>query len=92
MKLLIITGISLLSLLSFNSFAVDLKNGHSLHNDNCIACHTTDKYTSKTRKVQDLAALTSRVKRCDFSLGTQWFEEDIEDVVAYLNQEFYQFK
>jgi hypothetical protein len=42
--------------------------------------------------VHDLAALSARVKRCDFSLGTQWFDEDIADVVAYLNHDYYKFK
>lgn len=79
-------------LLSFNAHAADIENGQTLHAENCLACHTTDKYTSDLRKVQDLAALTSQVKRCDFSLGTQWFDEDITDVVAYLNKDFYKFK
>ncbi|ORU89554.1 MAG: hypothetical protein A6F71_00900 [Cycloclasticus sp. symbiont of Poecilosclerida sp. M] len=92
MKILFAIVISLFIFTSFNSHAVDINNGRTLHNENCLSCHTTDKYISKTRKVQDLAALESRVKRCDFSLSTQWFEEDIEDVVAYLNQDFYKFK
>jgi cytochrome c2 len=84
--------VSLLLTIAFNAQAVDIENGRTLHTDNCLTCHTSDKYTSKTRKVHDLAALNSRVKRCDFSLGTQWFDDDIADVVAYLNNDFYQFK
>ncbi|MEW4982795.1 MAG: hypothetical protein AB1Y26_06145 [Cycloclasticus sp.] len=84
--------ISYLILLSFNSHAVDINNGKALHTEYCLTCHTTTKYTAKNHKVRDLATLESRVKRCDFSLGTQWFDEDIADVVAYLNQDFYHFK
>jgi len=84
--------ISCLILLSFNGHAVDIDNGKSLHTESCLTCHSSTKYTAKTHKVRDLAALESRVKRCDFSLGTQWFDEDIADVVAYLNQDFYHFK
>jgi len=79
-------------LLSFNSHAVDIKNGEALHAEHCVACHTTTKYTTSTRKAQDLASLESRVKRCDFSLGTQLFDEDIDDIVAYLNLNFYHFE
>ncbi|PHS73829.1 MAG: green heme protein [Cycloclasticus sp.] len=84
--------VSVYFLLSPIAYAADIDNGRTLHAENCLACHTTDKYTSKLRKVHDLAALTRRVKRCDFSLGTQWFDDDIADVVTYLNKDFYQFK
>jgi len=92
MKNFSIVFISFFFLLLSNSYAADIENGKSLHDENCLACHSTDAYTKDTRKLHDLAALTSQVKRCDFSLGTQWFDEDIEDTVAYLNSEFYHFE
>ena len=30
--------------------------------------------------------------RCNVNLGTQWFDEDVENVVNYLDQSFYKFK
>ena len=92
MKNFSIVFISFFSLQLSYSHAADIKNGESLHDENCLACHSTDAYSKDIRKVHDLAALTSQVKRCDFSLGTQWFDEDIEDAVAYLNGEFYHFE
>lgn len=89
MKIFSIVFISFFFLLLSNSHAVDIENGETLHDENCLACHSTDAYNKDTRKLHDLAALTSQVKRCDFNLGTQWFDEDIEDAVAYLNSEFY---
>ncbi|ORU93894.1 MAG: hypothetical protein A6F70_06960 [Cycloclasticus sp. symbiont of Bathymodiolus heckerae] len=91
-KLIQRIAFSFLLLGSFNLYASDLNNGKTLHTENCLSCHTTNKYISSTRSVHNLAELTSRVKRCDFSLGTQWFEEDIADVIAYLNHDFYKFK
>jgi len=91
MKILLLLAISLI-ITTFNSQAADLDNGRTLHTGNCLACHTSNMYKSKVRKVHDLAALTARVKRCDFSLGTQWFDDDIDDVVAYLNRDYYKFK
>ncbi len=76
---------------SFNLFATDLSNGKMLHTENCLSCHSTNKYTSSARSISNFPELVSRVKRCDFSLGTQWFDEDIADVAAYLNQNFYNF-
>lgn len=91
MKILLFITVSLI-ITTLNIQAADLDNGKTLHSENCLACHTTNKYTSTTRKVHDLAALNARVKRCDFSLGTQWFDDDIADVVAYLNRDYYKFK
>ncbi|MBQ0725204.1 MAG: hypothetical protein KBT50_02945 [Cycloclasticus sp.] len=90
--LIVITLISLFLLANFQAHAVDIENGRSLHAENCLACHGVDIYQQDKRKLHDLAALTAQVKRCDFSLGTQWFDEDIEDAVSYLNNEFYHFK
>ncbi|HIF17588.1 MAG TPA: cytochrome c [Cycloclasticus sp.] len=91
MKTFLIFTVSLI-IITFNSQAADLDNGRTLHTNNCLTCHTSNMYTSKTRKVHDLAALNARVKRCDFSLGTQWFDDDIADVAAYLNHGYYKFK
>ena len=92
MKIQLSIIIAFLVLLSFNSHAVNIQNGEAIHAEHCIACHTSTKYTTDNRKVQDLASLRNRVKRCDFSLGTQFFDEDITDVVAYLNLNFYHFE
>lgn len=89
MKIFLNVFISFFFLLLSNSHAADIKNGESLHNENCLACHGTGGYHKDVRKVHDITALTNQVKRCDFNLGTQWFDEDIEDAVAYLNSEFY---
>jgi len=82
-----------LSLISpFALYAADISNGKSLHTGNCLSCHTPNKYMPSTRSIHDLAALKTQVKRCDYSLGTQWFDDDIADVIAYLNQDYYKFK
>lgn len=90
--IIITTLFSLFLLVVSQAHAVDIENGRSLHAENCLACHATNTYSPDKRKIHDLAALTTQVKRCDFSLGTQWFDEDIEDAVSYLNNEFYHFK
>jgi len=77
---------------SFALYAVDIKNGHELHSENCLSCHTTAKYTEEKRSIKDLSSLEAQVKRCDYALGTQWFDEDITDVITYLNNDHYKFK
>ena len=74
-------------------FSADSRSGEELYMEaKCQKCHTSKDYTSPNRKVKDLVKLKWRVKRCDFTMDAGWFEEDIEDVVKYLNDEFYHFK
>ena len=49
-------------------------------------------YTRENRKVTTPAGLQKQVRRCEQTLGLQWFDEDIDDVAAYLNESFYKFK
>lgn len=57
----------------------------------CLDCHSTDVFTREDRKVKDLAGLESKVRQCDAGLSTNWFDDQIMDVVAYLNATYYKF-
>lgn len=81
----------LLMLTVLNGYASDLENGRDLHQHNCIRCHNASVYSSENRKVMSKKALIERVKLCDYSLGTQLFDDDIADIAAYLNKEYYHF-
>lgn len=79
-------------LLATSLFSKDAENGKELYYEaKCQKCHTSEDYTSKDRKVKDFAKLQWRVKRCDFTMDAGWFEEDVVDVVHYLNSSFYKF-
>ncbi len=87
-------SLSLLVLLGTSSlFSADIDNGKDLYYEaKCQKCHTPEGYTTDKRKIKDFAKLQWRVKRCAFTMNAGWFEEDIEDVVHYLNESFYKFK
>ena len=71
----------------------DAGNGKDLYfKAKCQECHTPEDYISEKRKVKDFAKLQWRVKRCGFTMGAGWFDEDIDDVVKYLNENYYKFK
>ncbi len=58
----------------------------------CMQCHSSDEmFTRKDRKVKTLPALDDQVRKCDAQLSTNLFDDEIEDVVAYLNQAYYKF-
>lgn len=76
----------------------DLKRGAALHEKNCVACHSqlmggdgNRIYTRPDRGVQSLPALKTQVGRCKDNLGLMWFDDEVSDVVEYLNTHFYQF-
>ena len=89
LKILIIVMLIVTS----NLFSSNIDNGKDLYFEaKCQKCHTPEDYTSEKRKIQDLAKLKWRVKRCNFTMNAGWFDEDIADVVKYLNESYYKFK
>ncbi len=79
--------------------AVDLKRGKELVQENCVKCHAdmmggdgSKIYTRADRRIDSLEALNKQVHRCKNSLGVSWPEDQIADVVAYLNKTYYKFK
>jgi cytochrome c553 len=73
-------------------YAADIKNGKQLQQANCMSCHDDGMYTREDRKVNTLDGLNKQVRRCELTLGLQWFDDDVSDVSAYLNDGFYKFK
>ena len=80
-------------ILSTMAFAKgDAKKGKILFDKSqCNKCHGTEVYTRENRKIKSLKALEKQVRYCDSQLSVNWFDEDISDVVAYLNDAFYKF-
>ena len=72
--------------------AADVSNGKTLQEKNCMGCHDDGMYTRKNRKVSSLSGLEKQVKRCELSLGLQWFDDDVADVTGYLNTGFYKYQ
>jgi cytochrome c553 len=94
MKRSTLTGITTLWLLATASSlpAANIDNGKKLVADNCMKCHDQKVYTRPDRHVTSLDGLNKQVRRCEQSLGLKWFDDDIDDVAAYLNQNYYHFK
>lgn len=86
-------------LLSSSAIYADINNGKELHNANCTSCHISLQggdgsgiYTRENNRIETYPALIKQVNRCRDSLGMQWPEEHVNDVVEYLNTTFYKFK
>ena len=72
--------------------AANPDNGKTLVDSNCTKCHDERVYTRPDRRVTTLEGLNKQVTRCEQSLGLKWFDDDIADVAAYLNQTYSHFK
>lgn len=57
----------------------------------CLSCHGTDLYVSPKRKIKSLPALRKEVARWGDYYDPAYSEQDIDDVTAYLNTNFYKF-
>ena len=72
--------------------AADIENGDDLHFEHCTGCHDSGVYTRSDRKIRDLAALGRQVRFCKDTIGAPWFDDEVDDVIAYLNASFYHFQ
>jgi mono/diheme cytochrome c family protein len=70
--------------------AGDPVSGGKLHQD-CLGCHGTDLYAPPRAKVKTLSALKKEVERWNDRMNPKFTKQEIEDLVAWLNHEFYRF-
>ncbi len=83
--------ISLVALICSRA-AMAAEDGKALVDSHCYSCHGNEVYTRADRKVKSLGGLHKQVQRCELALGLGWFDDQIDDVAAYLNNGFYRFK
>ena len=77
----------------------DADRGARLHEQNCLKCHRSmfggdgsAIYTRENRRVTSLAGLEAQVRRCENNLGLTWFDDQVADVVEYLDANYYHFQ
>ena len=71
--------------------AADIENGDDLHFEHCTGCHDSTVYTRKNRNVKTHQRLGAQVRFCVNTIGVQWFDEEVDDVIEFLNQTYYRF-
>ena len=70
--------------------AGDPVRGAALH-EACLGCHGTELYVPPKAKVKTLSALRKEVDRWNDRYNPKFSKQEIEDLVAYLNRDFYRF-
>lgn len=86
--------------------AADPDNGKELYNEvelervirgvahsdaNCETCHETSYFTRADRAATTYAKLQAWIEGCNTNLDVGWFPDEVEDVAAFMNREFYKF-
>lgn len=69
----------------------DSADGKRLHDANCMGCHDTSVYTRKDRIVQSLEALEKQLSGCGHVANKEFSPTEAQNIIKYLNDQFYQF-
>ena len=70
--------------------AGDAVKGEQRH-QSCLQCHGTEVYVPPKRRIGSLSALRKEVVRWADYYNPKFSKAEVEDVVAYLNRDFYKF-
>ena len=91
-----ILGVSLLTLLMPSAYAASLPgdsaDGKRLHDANCMGCHDTSVFTRKDRLVKSLDALKKQLASCTHMSKKEFSASETQDLLKYLNDQFYHFR
>jgi mono/diheme cytochrome c family protein len=70
--------------------AGDAAKGEALHRS-CLQCHGTEVYLPPKRKLTSLSGLRKATERWADYYNPKFTKAEVEDLVAYLNRDFYKF-
>ncbi len=70
----------------------DSAAGKRLHDANCTGCHDTSVYTRKNRSVHTLDELKGQLQSCGHMTNKNFSTADTQNLVKYLNDQFYKFQ
>ena len=78
--------------------AGDADEGAPVHEENCVSCHKANfggdgsaVYSRDPRIVNSIEGLMGQVARCNEMTNAGLSSDQIDDLVAYLNETFYKF-
>jgi mono/diheme cytochrome c family protein len=70
----------------------DSANGKLLYDANCTGCHDTSVHTREDRLVHSLDALKEQLVSCSHMAKKEFSTSEMQDLLAYLNNQFYHFR
>ena len=70
---------------------IDPERGSRLH-QSCLGCHGTELYMPGRAKVRSLVSLRREVEKWNDRYNPKFSKRDVDDLVEYLNRDFYRFR
>lgn len=70
----------------------DAAVGKRLHDASCTGCHNASVYTRSNHKIQSLDGLAQQVENCTHMAQKEFSAAERQDIVKYLNDQFYRFQ
>jgi len=67
-------------------------DGKRLHDAHCTTCHNTSVYTRKDHSVRSMAELKEQLQGCAHMANKKLTEAEAQNLVKYLNDQFYRFQ
>ena len=96
MKSVLLGFVSATILLMPTAYAASLPgdsvNGKQLYDANCTGCHDTSVLSRSDRFVQSLDALKEQLGSCSHMANAEFSTSETQDLIKYLNDEFYNFR
>jgi hypothetical protein len=94
MKAILFASLSILLMASAYAapLAGDAASGKRLFDANCTGCHDTSVLTRKDRAVQSLDALKEQLGSCSHMANKEFSDSETQDLLKYLNDQFYHFQ
>ena len=86
------TLILAIALAASTTVSAEARPGKDLHDKSCLKCHDSGVYTRENRFIKDHKALTKQVNRCQLNVGAEWFDDEVNAVVDFLDKSYYKFK
>ena len=88
--------VSLLILLMPSAYAAalpgDSADGKRLHDANCMGCHDTGIYTRRDRTRSVFDSLKEQLGSCTHMAKKEFSAIETQNIIKYLNDQFYQFR
>lgn len=90
-RLFAITLFSLALCVASIAAGADRERGQRLYETNCDKCHAASVHGRAKRVAKDVDEIREWVSRWSTHLSLGWTDEDIDDVVVYLNDTHYHY-
>jgi len=93
MKIILsVTAMMFLAVSAYAAVPGDGAKGKRLHDANCVSCHAVSVYSRQDHKVRSLDGLKQQVENCTHMAQKEFSAAEKQDIVKYLNDQFYRFQ